>query len=172
MFSLIKVLEDMSLEFSDIKKKNEFDKLVLELDGRVKNVQKTQKKLMSFLANNKPIDEEGLLKVAEEQCSANRSSRKVSKTKVLINISPGVMKLPGKNGSPDIEYHIHYTQRKRRTILNKLITEKTALKIYRTLLARRTLGKTKLSPEQKNTLTQDAKYIKDKYYGKNLWNNK
>jgi hypothetical protein len=160
----------MSLEFSDIKKKNEFDKLVLELDVRVKNVQKTQKKLMNFLANNKPVDEKGLLKVAEEQCSANRSSRKVRK----IHITPGAMKLPGKNGSPDIEYHIHYTQRKRRTILNKLITEKkeTALKIYRTLLARRTLGKTKLSPEQKITLTQDAKYIKDKYYGKHIWNNK
>ena len=95
------------------------------------------------------------------------SARSVSKSKVRIPIQKGALALNDK------DYHIKNSITARRKILNGIITEHgDAINVFRALLARRTLGKNRLSPTQIETLTKDMAYIKKKYYGTALWSAK
>lgn len=69
-----------------------------------------------------------------------------------------------------VHYRLKYTAKERRDILDQVVYQHgKALSIYRGLIARRTMGKNKLSKEQLNIYTSDANYIKKKYHGTEFW---
>jgi len=94
-----------------------------------------------------------------------KSVSKKSKTKkVIIPVTKGGLSALSKTGKK-VDYHISSADKTRHYILNLVVKKrgKNALSVYRALLARRTLGKNRLSETQKSILTKDADYIKKKY---------
>jgi len=94
-----------------------------------------------------------------------KSVSKKSKTKkVIIPVTKGGLSALSKTGKK-VDYHISSAEKTRHYILNLVVKKrgKNALSVYRALLARRTLGKNRLSETQKSILTKDADYIKKKY---------
>lgn len=89
---------------------------------------------------------------------------------VKIHIQKGSLSVPDSNGKK-LDYHISSPIQLRHKILNKIVKTKNgdAIGVYRALLARRTLGKNRLRGEQINTLTDDANYVKQKYYYTKNW---
>jgi hypothetical protein len=100
---------------------------------------------------------------------ASRRSRK--KSSVRIPIDRGALAwFDAKNGEI-VDYHISTPTKKRRALLRRLVTDKNmdALTVFRAIIARRTLGKNRLSEQQISTLTSDADYVKKKYYNTDFW---
>lgn len=91
-------------------------------------------------------------------------------SKVRIPITKGGMKTVDPKSGKTIEYHIRMAQRPRHHVLRVLVEHKhDGLHIFRRLIALRTLRKRSGTPEQLKTLTDDAKYVKRKYYNTKFW---
>lgn len=93
------------------------------------------------------------------------------KSKVRIPLTRGSLAVHDKKGQVIHEYHIRDSNITRHRVLNQIVQHRQgdAIGVYRALLARRTLGKHRLSTQFKDTLTKDANYIKKKYYDTKLW---
>lgn len=94
------------------------------------------------------------------------------KSKVRIIIEKGALSLHNKQGNVTKEYHIRSPTMERRGVLDSIIRQKKggAYGIHKALVARRTLGKNRLSEDQKTRITSDINYIKRKYYDTDKWN--
>ena len=104
---------------------------------------------------------------------SKRSQR--SKKSNPIKITKGALTYVNPKTKKEMGYHIHLSEPRRRMILRGILKHphganpKNGRKIQQALIARRTLGKNRLSEEQKHVLTQDAAYIKKVAQKLDLW---
>lgn len=103
--------------------------------------------------------------------TTTKKGSKKSRSTVRIHLKKGGLARFDRAGNVVEEYHLHYQEKKRHSILQRVVADRqgNALAVFRRLIALRTLGKHRLSDEQKNLLTRDAEFIKRKYYGTSYW---
>ena len=102
----------------------------------------------------------------------SRVAKKTSKKpKIRIPIQRGSLAVKDSQGNIVEDYHIRDGLKQRHKVLNKVVEQKhgDAIGVYRALSARRTLGKNRLSEEQKMILTNDMEFVKSRYYNTALW---
>lgn len=94
--------------------------------------------------------------------------------KVTIPITRGSLALHDQNGKITEEYHIRTPEKARRALLRQLVLQHkgNARATFRALIARRTLGKNRLTESQKGVLTSDADYVKRTWYNTPNWENR
>jgi hypothetical protein len=92
---------------------------------------------------------------------------------VRIPVTRGAFTLHDKNGKVKKAYHLTLPTAERHKLLDALARQKKGkgniIGLYRGLLARRTLGKNRLSEKQKRIFTEDMTYLKDKYKNSKDW---
>jgi hypothetical protein len=92
---------------------------------------------------------------------------------VRIPVTKGTFTVKDRQGRVQKEYHLIMTTPERRKILDILARQKKGkgniVGLWKGLLARRTLGKNRLSEKQKRAFTEDMKYLKEKYGNSPDW---
>jgi hypothetical protein len=98
---------------------------------------------------------------------ARPSKKKSRAMQVRIPVTKGAFKVKNK------EYHLVMTTPERRKILDILARQKKGkgniVGLWKGLLARRTLGKNRLSDKQKRAFTEDMNYLRQKYGSSPDW---
>ena len=109
--------------------------------------------------------------VADKAKKPKKTGRKTKK--VIIPVEKGGLSAFSKTGKK-VDYHISSPDKTRHYVLNRVVQShhKDGLSVYRALIARRTLGKNRLSVTQLSILTHDADYVKKKYGKTSKWSKK
>lgn len=103
-----------------------------------------------------------------ERPSIKQSRKRTSRAmQVRIPVNKGAFTVKDRQGRVQREYHLVMTTPERRKILDILARQKKGkgniVGLWKGLLARRTLGKNRLSDKQKRAFTEDMNYLKQKY---------
>lgn len=109
--------------------------------------------------------------VAGKATKPKKTGRKTKK--VIIPVEKGGLSAFSNKGKK-VDYHISSPDKTRHYVLNRVVQShhKDGLSVYRALIARRTLGKNRLSVTQLSILTRDADYVKKKYGKTSKWSKK
>lgn len=103
-----------------------------------------------------------------ERPSVKKSRKRRSQAmQVRIPVTKGAFTVKDRQGRVQQEYHLVMSTPERRKILDILARQKKGkgniVGLWKGLLARRTLGKNRLSEKQKRAFTEDMNYLKQKY---------
>lgn len=115
------------------------------------------------------------IEMPEKKKKVKRRTKKVVAMAgpVRIPVTKGAFTVHDKNGKVKKAYHLTLSTAERHKILDTLAHQKKGkgniIGLWRGLLARRTLGKNRLSEKQKKAFTDDMKYLKDKYGDSKDW---